>query len=400
MKKNTSKKLFNLAITSAMATGAIVAVAPAATEAAPTFKDVNVNSTHYSSITDLSNRGIINGYPDGTFKPNAPVQRNHTASILAGLLKLDTVNVTNPNFKDVPRNYPYYGSIAALQNAGIVSGYKDGTYGIKKNLTRGEMAAIIVRAFDLGGAVKTPFKDIANSPYKSAIEILYANNVAKGTSATTFNPKALVTRGEFASFVVRAEKVNFVPGTPSPTEPEPTEPTTPSKPTPTEPTTPTTPTTPTNPGSGSGGGSGQTEAQIKNNFVNTLGLAIEAAKLTSANQYVTGTTPTLNADGISYDINVEINDTTANVSNLKNLITRVLGSDSAENAKLASKVKIGTRPEVEVTEENVAALVAELENHPTIKTLGNLKDQTINLQVWVNGATTPLQLNLKFEDKK
>lgn len=374
MKKKSSKKLFNLAITSALTTSAIVAVAPVAAEAAPTFKDINVNSMHYSSITDLANRGIINGYPDGTFKSKAPVQRNHTASILANLLELDTVNVINPGFKDVPRNYPYYGSIAALENSGIVNGYKDGTFGNNKPLTRGEMAAIIVRAFDLGGAAATPFKDIADSPYKTAIQILFANNVAKGTSATTFNPKALVTRGEFASFVVRAETVNFIPGTPSPTDPTPQEPT---EPTPSEPTA----------------------EELKSQFVTKLTDDINKVNETNTTQLLSATTPTL-SNG-EYHIGIKIEQPTTTIPEVIEKRNELLPF-LTDNLNLLTDIQIGDSAKLPMTEENrgkvLVTLVEEMNLNLTNGTLGDLDDKEVDIQFWIkDGGTTPIPFNLEFQ---
>ncbi|MFJ7186817.1 S-layer homology domain-containing protein [Lysinibacillus xylanilyticus] len=208
MKKISSKKkMFNVAMASALTAGAVVAIAPASADAAAvSFKDVPANSTHAEAISNLVERGIINGFPDGTFGPNKTVTRGQAAKIIAGMLELDTKNVKNPNFKDVKTTDEFYGAIAALKAEGIISGNADGTYGQKDPLTRGQMAKILVEAFDLEGEAKTPFTDVpANNIFAKYIEVLYANDVTKGLTATTFGPKELVTRGQLASFVVRAE---------------------------------------------------------------------------------------------------------------------------------------------------------------------------------------------------
>jgi hypothetical protein len=208
MKKRFSKKkMFNVAMATALASGAVVASAPAiANAAAPTFKDVPANSAHAEAISILAEREIINGFGDGTFAPNKTVTRGQAAKIIAGILELDTKNVKNPNFKDVKTTDEFYGAIAALKAEGIISGNADGTYGQKDPLTRGQMAKILVGAFDLQGEAKTPFTDVPkNSIFANYIEVLFANNVTKGTTATTFSPNEFVTRGQLASFVVRAE---------------------------------------------------------------------------------------------------------------------------------------------------------------------------------------------------
>ena len=202
------KKLFNAALATAMAAGAVVAVAPTATEAATTkFKDVDTNNSHYNTIMNLVERGYIKGYEDQTFKPGQALTRAHAALILANVLGLDTKNVTDPKFKDVPKSHPYYGAIAALANVGYIKGFTDGTYGMNKTLTRGQMAVILTHAFELkAGTTTLPFKDVPNNhEYKEYISALFSNNVTAGTTATTFSPAASVTRGQFATFVVKGE---------------------------------------------------------------------------------------------------------------------------------------------------------------------------------------------------
>ncbi|MEB2298042.1 S-layer homology domain-containing protein [Lysinibacillus xylanilyticus] len=209
MKKSSKKKMFNVAMATAVASGAIVASSPAIADAAAVkFKDVPANSVHAEAISNLAERGIINGFPDGTFGPNKTVTRGQAAKIIAGVLELDTKNVKNPNFKDVKTTDPFYGAIAALKAEGIINGNADGTYGLNNPLTRGQMAKIIVEAFDLEGETTTPFTDVPeNNIYAKYIKVLYGNNVTTGTTPITYMPNGIVTRGELASFVVRAESI-------------------------------------------------------------------------------------------------------------------------------------------------------------------------------------------------
>ena len=134
--------------------------------------------------------------------------------IIAGVLKLDTTNVVNPGFKDVPTTNEYYGAIAALANAGIINGYPDGTFGPGKSVKRNHMAKIIAGAFDIEAPVgsTTPFKDL-NAEYSGYITALYVAGITTGKTETTFDGAADVTRGQMASFVVRAE--NATPPTDS-----------------------------------------------------------------------------------------------------------------------------------------------------------------------------------------
>lgn len=170
------------------------------------FPDVPTTHGHYETITELAQRGIVKGFPDGTFKPGQSVTRGQAAKMIAGILGLDTKNVQNPNFTDIKTDFQYYGAIAALVDEGIIGGYEDNTYRPDATLTRGHMAKILQRAFKLTADDEvSPFTDIALSEYKNDIEALYDNGVTVGTTPTTYSPRANVTRAQLSSFIIRAE---------------------------------------------------------------------------------------------------------------------------------------------------------------------------------------------------
>ena len=221
-KTNSSQKLFKAALATAVVTGSFVTVAPMYSEAAKlSLSDIS-NNQHKEAIVNLVDRGIVSGFPDGTFKPNQEVTRGQAAKILAQVLKLDTENVTDPGFKDVTKENQYYGAIAALVNAGIISGYEDKTFKPGNPLTRAHMAKILAIGFDLQEEVVTAnrFTDVSpTSWYAGFVQALLTNKITSGTSATTYSPNAFVTRGQLASFVVRSEKLappvnEEVPSTP------------------------------------------------------------------------------------------------------------------------------------------------------------------------------------------
>jgi len=200
-------RFYQIAMASALATSAIV-IAPSA-HAASVFPDINASTEEGKAIINLAERGIISGYPDGTFKPANPITRTQAAKILAGILKLDTVHVKNPNFKDVKPGDENYGAIAALANAGIISG-SNGYFNPTKNITRGQMSKMIVKGFNLTitNDIDIPFNDVkAGSEFEPYIKTLFANSITKGTTPTTFGPQSNVKRSQLASFVVRAENV-------------------------------------------------------------------------------------------------------------------------------------------------------------------------------------------------
>lgn len=139
-----SRKSLRIFTATAVAASVFAPVASANT----TFKDITPAISHYEAVKSLVEHGIINGYEDGTFRPNASLTRGQAAKILANALDLDTSS-KELKFKDVTSKSGYIGAINALVNAGIINGYEDNTFKPNAPLTRGQMAKVLVNAFGL-----------------------------------------------------------------------------------------------------------------------------------------------------------------------------------------------------------------------------------------------------------
>lgn len=175
------------------------------TAVASPFSDVPSTSKYYPQIKYLYDRDIIAGYADGTYRPATTLKRLDAALLLVRALKLDTANITDVNFVDVPKEYRFYKEIAAITNAGIINGKEGGTkFDPNAPLTRAEMAAILERAFKLQPSGEMPFTDVPPSSfaYKSVLS-LYANDITKGYG-TEYRPNESVDRIQYALFLYRA----------------------------------------------------------------------------------------------------------------------------------------------------------------------------------------------------
>ena len=187
-----------------VATSIVAPIASANTE----FKDISPTNSHYDAVQLLVERGVINGYEDGTFRPNVSLTRGQAAKILANVLNLDTSS-TDQKFKDVTTKSGYIGAINALANAGIMNGYEDQSFKPNAPLTRGQMAKILVNAFKLEKSAELvhSFIDVSDANgYKYDIQTLVDYGITQGTTSTTYAPTEAVKRGQMATFVVRAEK--------------------------------------------------------------------------------------------------------------------------------------------------------------------------------------------------
>lgn len=183
------------------------AIAPVASAS---FTDV-AGSVHANDIATLVAKGYIKGYADGTFKPDKPLTRGEAAIIFSRILKDAGVKAPEQGagFPDVPASKAELAeAVAIVKAAGVMGGDEKGNFNPNANITRQEMAKVVVEAFKLtkpaNHTTKITDLDKAGSWAREYIQTLEANGVTKNTE---FAPKQNVTRGQFASFVVRAMDV-------------------------------------------------------------------------------------------------------------------------------------------------------------------------------------------------
>ena len=94
--------------------------------------------------------------------------------------------------------------INLLKAAGITTGTSPTTYDPNAPVTRGQMAAFVNRSLGLPAAGASPFTDISGSIFEDDINRLFAAGITFGTSPTTFSPDDPMTRGQMAAFINRA----------------------------------------------------------------------------------------------------------------------------------------------------------------------------------------------------
>ena len=110
----------------------------------------------------------------------------------------------SPRFTDVAVSHVFAGEVLGLHEMGITQGCTATAFCPGRTVTRGEMAAFLVRALGLTSPSDDPFTDDDNNFFESDIEALHASGITEGCTATAFCPGRAVTRGEMAAFLVRA----------------------------------------------------------------------------------------------------------------------------------------------------------------------------------------------------
>ncbi len=169
------------------------------------FKDIKDHWAQ-SVIEELVMLGAINGYADGTFKPERNITRGEFVKIIVNAFKLEAK--TGKVFADTEKHFAR-NEIATAFAYGIVSGYDDTTFGANDPITREQMVAMLIRL--------TGLKEISNEKIFSdedtisawaseAIRIAVGNNIIGGYPDNTFRPKGNTTRAEAANTILRTMK--------------------------------------------------------------------------------------------------------------------------------------------------------------------------------------------------
>ncbi|MDI4649629.1 amidase family protein [Cohnella hashimotonis] len=164
------------------------------------FTDVT-NHWAKASIDVLIAKGLLTGYADGTFRPNSGLTRAEAIKVIASYMGLEGKEST---FADVSSTHWANKFIGATAEAGLMTGYSDGTFRPDEKMSRSELAALIARAFKLTGAGQTSFKDVKGNAWSyEYIDALASNKIITGYTDNMFKPEQGITRAEFATIIAR-----------------------------------------------------------------------------------------------------------------------------------------------------------------------------------------------------
>lgn len=148
---------------------------------------------------------IIGYAEDGTVRPNANITRAEVATIFFRLLTDEARDLfwsTSNNFSDVTADAWYNNAVSTMVNAGIIQGYEDGTFRPNNNITRAEFAAIASRFMSSGYDVEEDlFTDIANHWARENINDAAMAGWINGYPGGIFLPDQAITRAEAVTLV-------------------------------------------------------------------------------------------------------------------------------------------------------------------------------------------------------
>ena len=109
------------------------------------FSDVSSSDWYGTTVATLAEMNIVEGYEDGTFRPNAPITRAEFAAIATRFFEKTGATYEPGTFTDVTGDEWFAGAIMDAVNLGLIGGYEDGTVRPNNNITRAEACAIVNR---------------------------------------------------------------------------------------------------------------------------------------------------------------------------------------------------------------------------------------------------------------
>lgn len=173
-----------------------------------TFNDIGSVPWANESIESLAAREVINGFGDGTFKPDDKVTRSQFIKLLMQAFDLVDPD-TKCSFSDVKEGEWHYSSIASAEKLGIVNGVGNGRFDPDAEITRQDMATMAYRAANIAGAKIEATKEAKQFADSSEISVYAAKSIESmqcagiidGVGNGYFRPSDNSTRAEAAKVV-------------------------------------------------------------------------------------------------------------------------------------------------------------------------------------------------------
>ena len=175
------------------------------------FTDIDPNAWYHDGVHWALANGIMSGYGNGIFKPNAPTSRAMIVQILYNLEGRPAATGAM-DFDDVAEGAWYYDAVRWAYGAGIIDGYGNGKFGPDNAITREQMAAILYRHAKTKGQgftgawmflLENPDASAVSSWADEAMHWMVMNEVIKGRENGMLDPKGNGTRAEIAMIMMR-----------------------------------------------------------------------------------------------------------------------------------------------------------------------------------------------------
>lgn len=164
-------------------------------------------------VEALVNKGLMSGFPDGTFAPDAPITRAQYAAVIAKTFQLPANNQP-PKFTDIKSDFWAASAITKAAQMGFISGFPDGTFRPMQNLSKVQAIVSIVNGLKLTGGspnVLTVYRDRAQIPSYATNPLAVATQnslVVNYPQTDRLEPLRDITRAEIGALIYQALVAN------------------------------------------------------------------------------------------------------------------------------------------------------------------------------------------------
>jgi len=159
-----------------------------------------------STLDTEDHFAYVIGYPDGTVRPENNISREEVATIFYRLLREDSlisIATDKNNFTDVETERWSNKAISSLANGGYINGYEDGSFRPEDFITRAEFATMATRYAKLSAGDGVNFSDIAGHWAEDYIIKAAGTGWVTGYEDGTFGPEKYITRAEVMTIINR-----------------------------------------------------------------------------------------------------------------------------------------------------------------------------------------------------
>lgn len=173
------------------------------------FKDVPTDTWYSKEIAFLYQNQIVTGYENQAFLPERNVTRAEAITMIGRALLYNGAQM-NTRFSDVSINHYGSGYIQLANEQEIINGYPNGSFKPNNSIIRGDVATILQRAYHFSSNENKWFSDVPlDKYYYVPINTLYQNRIMFGYPNNTFAPQKPITRAEFSVMLARVLNESF-----------------------------------------------------------------------------------------------------------------------------------------------------------------------------------------------
>jgi hypothetical protein len=171
------------------------------------FSDLNDSHWVHGCVKRLSDDGIVSGHPDGSFRPNNPINRAEFLKLVFIALYPELSNSNASScFSDVKSDDWFSGYVCAALSKNIVTGYDGNTFKPSQPITRAEAVSMLIKSLGLpiSADVSSSFKDVTVVWQKAYVNSASKYGLVNGYADKTFRPNNNIVRAEAAQVVCNA----------------------------------------------------------------------------------------------------------------------------------------------------------------------------------------------------